>query len=131
MRITKELEIKIKRSLDEKYKPEIAAKSEEFEILRAEQSPAMVEELQKLYDENPLIRALYKACNSYREFNAQSIVEGNSSAFFPKEYEADRLFGIKIRKKKDADYEALAIQIAYSKDLAAIKEAFAEMGLTF
>lgn len=130
MRITKELEIKIKRSLDEKYKPEITAKSEEFKILRAERSPAMIEELQKMYDENPLIRALYKV-NSYHEFDAKTIVENGSSAFFPEEYEADRLFRIKIREKKDADYEALAIQIAYSKDLTAIKEAFAETGLTF
>lgn len=131
MRITKELEIKIKRSLDEKYKSEITAKSEEFKRLRAERSPAMIEELQKMYDENPLIRALYKAINSYRAFDAQTIVENGSPSFFPEEYKENRLFEEKIREKKEADYEALAIQIAYSKDLTAIKEAFVEMGLTF
>ena len=36
-----------------------------------------------------------------------------------------------LNEKKKFDYEELAIQIAYQKDIEGIKTAFATMGLTF
>lgn len=132
MRITQELKNRIERELSSKYsdlKADVQTKFE-YEILTAKEEKA--KRLQMLYETEPVILALYKV-RSYRdeELDAEYFVEHNERQFFPVEYEAKEKALNSLRKQEKLDYEELAINISYEKDLDGIRKAFEKLGLTF
>ena len=131
MRITTELKTRIERGLSKKYETEFKKNEEEYEATVAKEKPAIVEELEKILS-TPAGRVLKEEIfYNGSSLTADEVFERCTNKFcasaYEKRCEADKA----LREKKKLDYEELAIQIAYQKDIEGIKTAFAAMGLTF
>ena len=131
MRITAELKTRIERGLSEKYKVEYKKNEEEYQTAIAKEKPAIVAELEKILS-TPTGRVLKKeAFYNGSSLTADGVFENCAHKFCSDAYEKKNKADTFLREKKKLDYEELAIQIAYQKDIEGIKTAFATMGLTF
>ena len=131
MRITAELKTRIERGLSKKYEAEFKKNEEEYKAIVAKEKPAIVAELEKILS-TPAGRVL-KEETFYNgsSLTAEEVFDKMQKGFCASAYEKRRKADEALREKKKLDYEELAIQIAYQKDIEGIKTAFAEMGLTF
>ena len=130
MRITEELRARIERGLSKKYEAEFKKNEEEYKATVAKEKPAIVAELEKILS-TPVGRVLGNRASRGSSLTANGIFEYWTDEFchdaYGKKNKADEV----LREKKKLDYEELAIQIAYQKDIEGIKTAFATVGLTF
>ena len=131
MRITAELKTRIERGLSKKYEAEFKKNEEEYKAIVAKEKPAIVAELEKILS-TPVGRVL-KEETFYNgsSLTAEEVFDKMQKGFCASACEKRRKADEALREKKKLDYEELAIQIAYQKDIEGIKTAFAEMGLTF
>ena len=131
MRITEELRARIERGLSKKYEAEYKKNEEEYKATVAKEKPAIVAELEKILN-MPVGRVFVnKAFRSGSSLTADEIFENWTYEFCRDADEKKNKADAILREKKKLDYEELAIQIAYQKDIEGIKTAFATMGLTF
>lgn len=131
MRITEELRNRIERGLSKKYEAEYKKNEEEYKAVVAKEKPAIVAELEKILS-TPVGCVLKKiAFHNNSSLTAEEIFENCAREFCGDAYEKKNKADAIVREKKKLDYEELAIQIAYQKDIEGIKTAFATMGLTF
>ena len=131
MRITAELKTRIERGLSKKYESEFKKNEEEYKAAVAKEKPAIVAELEKILS-TPTGAVLKKnALHNGSSLTAEGVFNNLQSDFCARAYEKRRKADEALREKKKLDYEELAIQIAYQKDIEGIKTAFATMGLTF
>ena len=131
MRITEELKARIERGLSQKYEAEYKKNEEEYRAAVAKEKPAIVAELEKILN-TPVGRALgNRAFRGYSSLTADKIFESWPYEFCRDADEKKNKADAILNEKKKLDYEELAIQIAYQKDIEGIKTAFATMGLTF
>ena len=131
MRITEELKARIERGLSKKYEAEYKKNEEEYQATVAKEKPAIVAELEKILS-TPVGRVLKKeAFYNGSSLTADGVFENCAHKFCGDAYEKKNKADTILREKKKLDYEELAIQIAYQKDIEGIKTAFATMGLTF
>ena len=130
MKITAELKTRIERGLSKKYEAEFKKNEEEYKAAVANEKPAIVAELEKILS-MPAGRVLATVLRGGSLSTADKIFENWTYAFCASAYEKRRKADEALREKKKLDYEELAIQIAYQKDIEGIKAAFATMGLTF
>ena len=131
MKITAELRTRIERGLSKKYEAEFKKNEEEYKAIVAKEKPAIVAELEKILS-TPAGRVL-KEETFYNgsSLTADEVFERCTNKFCSEAYEKKNKADTILREKKKLDYEELAIQIAYQKDIEGIKTAFATMGLTF
>ena len=131
MRITEELRARIERGLSKKYEAEYKNNEEEYRTTVAKEKPAIVAELEKILS-TPVGRILgNRASRGCSSLAADKIFESCTYEFCRDAYEKKNKADAILNEKKKLDYEELAIQIAYQKDIEGIKTAFATMGLTF
>ena len=130
MRITEELRNRIERGLSKKYEAEFKKNEEEYKATVAKEKPAIVAELEKILS-TPVGRVLGNRTSRGSSLTADGVFENYVHEFCSEAYEKRNQADAIVREKKKLDYEELAIQIAYQKDIEGIKTAFAEMGLTF
>ena len=131
MKITAELRTRIERGLSKKYEAEYEKNEEEYKAIVAKEKPAIVAELEKIL-ETPVGRVLKEeAFYNGSSLTADEVFERCTNKFCASAYEKRRKADEALRERKKLDYEELAIQIAYQKDIEGIKTAFATMGLTF
>ena len=131
MRITEELRNRIGRGLSKKYEAEYKKNEEEYKATVAKEKPAIVAELEKILN-TPVGYALGKrAFYNCSSMTADEVFENCIREFCGDAYEKKNKADEALREKRKLDYEELAIQIAYQKDIEGIKTAFATMGLTF
>ena len=131
MRITTELKTRIERGLSKKYETEFKKNEEEYEATVAKEKPSIVEELEKILS-TPAGRVLKEEIfYNGSSLTADEVFERCANKFCASAYEKRCKADKALREKKKLDYEELAIQIAYRKDIEGIKTAFAAMGLTF
>ena len=131
MRITTELKTRIERDLSKKYEAEYKKNEEEYKATVAKEKPAIVAELEKILS-TPVGRALgNKAFRAGSSLTADKIFESWTYEFCRDAYEKKNKADAILDEKKRLDYEEIAIQIAYQKDIEGIKIAFTAMGLTF
>ena len=131
MRITAELKTRIERGLSEKYKVEYKKNEEEYQAAIAKEKPAIVAELEKILSTPVGYVLKKKAFYNSSSLTADGVFESCAHEFCGDAYEKKNKADTILREKKKLDYEELAIQIAYQKDIEGIKTAFATMGLTF
>ena len=131
MRITEELKTRIERGLSNKYEAEYKKNEEEYKATVAKEKPAIVAELEKIL--NTPVGYVLKKKAFYRDslLAADVLFENYSRDFCGDAYEKKNKADAILREKKNLDYEELAIQISYQKDIEGIKTAFTTMGLTF
>ena len=131
MKITAELKTRIERGLSKKYETEYKKNEEEYNATVAKEKPAIVTELEKILS-TPAGRILKEeAFYNGSSLTADGVFEKCTHKFCASAYEKKRKADEALRENKKLDYEELAIQIAYQKDIEGIKAAFATMGLTF
>ena len=130
MRVTAELKTRIERGLSKKYEAEFKKNEEEYEATVAKEKPAIVAELENILN-TPVGRVLGNSASRGSSLTANEVFEHRTYEFCHDAYEKRRKADEALREKKKLDYEELAIQIAYQKDIEGIKTAFATMGLTF
>ena len=131
MRITAELKTRIERGLSKKYESEFKKNEEEYKAAVAKEKPAIVAELEKILS-TPVGRVLgNRASRGGSSLTANGVFEYWTYEFCHDAYEKKNRADAILNEKKRLDYEELAIQIAYQKDIEGIKTAFATMGLTF
>ena len=131
MRITVELKTRIERGLSKKYETEYQKNEEEYQATIAKEKPAIVAELEKILS-TPIGHVLKKkAFYNSSLLTANEVFEKYACEFCSDVYEKKCKADAILREKKKLDYEELAIQIAYQKDIDGIKTAFTAMGLTF
>ena len=130
MRMTKELKARIERDLSKKYEAELQKNEEEYRATVAKEKPAIVAELEDILSK-PAGRVLATVLRGGSLSTADKIFENLTYAFFRDAFEKKSKADAIVNEKKRLDYEELAIQIAYQKDIDSIKTAFATMGLTF
>ena len=131
MRITAELKTRIERGLSKKYDVEHKKNEEEYRAIVAKEKPAIVAELEKILS-TPIGHVLKKnAFHNSSLLTADEVFENYAYEFCSDAYKKKNKADTTLREKKKLDYEELAIQIAYQKDIEGIKTAFATMGLTF
>ena len=131
MKITAELKTRIERGLSEKYNVEYKKNEEEYQAAIAKEKPVIVAELERILS-TPVGRVLKKeAFYNGSSLTAEGVFENCAHKFCGDAYEKKNKADTILREKKKLDYEELAIQIAYQKDIEGIKTAFATMGLTF
>ena len=139
MRITKELEGRIKRQFDELYKERFdvlyAKQEEQAEKVRVIVSKVVAE----LAIANPILWA-YLSNQFHREMSLEEIKSNvfnkDRDAYDLEIPEAEELRVIlkeinELKAEKKQAMEDLKIEIAYSKDLKSIKEIFSNFNLTF
>ena len=131
MKITAELKTRIERGLSKKYEAEFKKNEEEYEAAVAKEKPAIVAELEKILSTPAGLVIKKKAFYNGSSLTAEEVFDNIQSDFCASAYEKMRKANEVLREKKKLDYEELAIQIAYQKDIEGIKTAFATMGLTF
>ncbi len=129
MRITEELKNRINRQLHAKYDGESRTAEKVYEDRIEAEKDAAVAELESIISTRTG-RFLFNS-RSYSETSAASYIMNNKSTFFPEAYEEYRDTSRAVTNKIKNDYEELAIQVAYQKDIDGIKEIFKTMGLTF
>ena len=131
MRITEELRARIERGLSKKYEAEFKKNEEEYRATVAKEKPAIVAELENILS-TPVGRVLgNRASRGGSSLTANGVFEYWTYEFCRDAYEKKNRADAILNEKKRLDYEELAIQIAYQKDIEGIKAAFATMGLTF
>ena len=133
MRITEELRNRIERGLSKKYEAEYKKNEEEYKATVAKEKPAIVAELEKILS-TPVGHVLaVKRQTFFRgsSLTADEIFESCARDFCGDAYNKKNKADEALREKRKLDYEELAIQITYQKDIEGIKTAFATMGLTF
>ena len=131
MRITEELRTRIERGLSKKYEAEYQKNEEEYRATGAKEKPAIVAELENILS-TPVGRVLgNRASRGGSSLTANGVFEYWTYEFCRDAYEKKNRADAILNEKKRLDYEELAIQIAYQKDIEGIKTAFAAMGLTF
>ena len=136
MRITEELKARIERGLSQKYEAEYKKNEEEYRAAVAKEKPAIVAELEKILSMPALNTPVgcvlkKKAFYNGSSLTADGVFENCAHEFCRDAYEKKSKADTILREKKKLDYEELAIQIAYQKDIDSIKSAFSSMGLTF
>ena len=133
MRITEELKARIERGLSQKYEAEYKKNEEEYRAAVVKEKPAIVAELEKILSmpalNTPVGCVLKK--KAFYNGSADVVFENCAHEFCRYAYEKKSKADTILREKKKLDYEELAIQIAYQKDIDSIKSAFSSMGLTF
>ena len=130
MRITEELKARIERDLSKKYKAEFQKNEEEYRATVAKEKPAIIAELENILS-MPAGHVLATVLRGGSSLTADKIFENWTYAFCRDAYEKKSKADAILNEKKRLDYEELAIQIAYQKDIEGIKTAFTIMGLTF
>ena len=131
MKITAELKTRIERGLSKKYEAGYKKNEEEYKAAVANEKPVIVAELEKILS-TPVGRALTEEVfYNGSSLTADEVFERCVRKFCGDAYEKKNKADTILRDKKRLDYEELAIQIAYQKDIDGIKTAFATMGLTF
>ena len=131
MRITEELRTRIERGLSKKYEAEYKRNEEEYRATVAKEKPAIVAELEKILS-TPVGHALTKeAFHNNSLLTADAVFESCVYEFCKDAYEKKNKADEILREKKKLDYEELAIQVSYQKDIEGIKTAFTTVGLTF
>ena len=131
MRITEELKTRIERGLSKKYEAEFKKNEEEYKAIVAKEKPAIVAELEKILSTSVGCALKEEAFCNGSSLTADGVFERCVHKFCRDAYEKKNKADAIVREKKKLDYEELAIQIAYQKDIEGIKTAFATMGLTF
>ena len=136
MKITEELRARIERGLSKKYEAEYKKNEEEYRATVAKEKPAIIAELEKILStpvlSTPVGRVLVnRAFRGDLSPTTDEVFERYTHEFCPDAYEKKIHADAILHEKKRLDYEELAIQIAYQKDIESIKTAFATMGLTF
>ena len=131
MRITEELKNRIERGLSKKYEAEYKKNEEEYKVTIAKEKPSIVAELEKILSTPVGCVLKKKAFYNGSSLTADGVFESCTHEFCGDAYEKKNKADTILREKKKLDYEELAIQIAYQKDIEGIKTAFATMGLTF
>ena len=133
MKITAELKTRIERGLSKKYEAEYQKNEEEYRATVTKEKPAIVAELEKILSmpalNTPVGCVLKK--KAFYNSSADVVFENCAHEFCRDAYEKKSKADTILNEKKRLDYEELAIQIAYQKDIDSIKTAFATMGLTF
>ena len=133
MKITAELKTRIERGLSQKYEAEYKKNEEEYRAAVAKEKPAIVAELEKILNMptlNTPVGCILKKKAFYNS-SADIVFENYAHEFCRDAYEKKNKADTILREKKKLDYEELAIQITYQKDIDSIKSAFSSMGLTF
>ena len=131
MRITEELRTRIERGLSKKYEAEYQKNEEEYRATVAKEKPTIVAELENILS-TPVGRVLgNRASRGGSSLTANGVFEYWTYEFCRDAYEKKNRADAILNEKKRLDYEELAIQIAYQKDIEGIKTAFEAMGLTF
>ena len=131
MGITEELKTRIERDISKKYEAEYQKNEEEYRATVAKEKPAIVAELEKILN-TPVGRVLgNRAFRGSSSLAADKIFERWAYEFCRDAYDKKNQADAILREKEKLDYEELAIQIAYQKDIGDIKSAFSCMGLTF
>ena len=130
MKITNELHTKITRALDEKYAEVKNAALETYEKAKAEKLPRIASRLEAVFAAHPEAKELLS--RGYE--NPNTITErvyGNSHTILAEDYKIYQNAYTEIQKQRTNDYENLAIEISYQKNINGIKEAFKNAGLSF
>ncbi len=130
MRITKELEAKIKRQIGQKYEKKQTELRAIFQKIVDENAPAIAAKIDE-YRSDVIFETILKKAIPFCDKTTLQIVTTHNTWFFPEAYKTYSDEMSELRTAKDREYENLAIQISYLKDINEIKEAFAELGLTF
>lgn len=132
MRISKELEDKIKRNVNAKYEKEV-------KTLNDEKNKIIDDEVKKATAEVKEATTTYAAVDNYIKYQfgsytrtIQDLVSQNHHRFIgDKSYKhIDRKLG-EINAKKARDIENMMIAISYEKDIDGIKKAFSDNGFEF
>ena len=127
MRMTAELKTRIERGLSKKYEAEYKKNEEEYWATVAKEKPAIVTELEKILSTPVGYSLIKKAFYRDSSLTADKVFENCIREFCSDAYKKKNKADIILHEKKRLDYEELAIQIAYQKNIEGIKEAFATM----
>ena len=135
MKITKELESKINRLLDEKYLPLLADNNKILQTAKEELIPIIQDELEKLMCQSHFLSVVlqHELCridriNLAKEYATRHVEKMPEMKEIIKQHLENRDH---YKLARATEYENLAIAISYQKDLNGIREAFKESGFDF
>lgn len=131
MKITKELENKINRLLNEKYDTQLSNLRRELLLQEDYFIDSVVKEIKTSISKNPYFEhfinnqtSSWESTDRYLEKNIRKFTD------VPEDEQLKQKIS-ELELKKKTEKEDLLIAISYQKDLDGIKEVFEKMGLNF
>lgn len=132
MKITKELDNKIKRCVEEKYGEEIKSLIKEKERIADAEIEKAVSEIKEAMVNYPSIKRYMKSRLGTYNPTVEKYIKNDCARFVDAEkYKSINENIDRIAKASAVEKENMMIAISYEKDINGIKGTFADMGFKF